>query len=73
MVGDVTGTDSSKHGQGSKSIKALVADNDIGTLWIYSNDGLYKLKSGSVETIDLPKRMHGTLIQWNIKVDLDEN
>lgn len=73
MVGDVTGTDSSKHGQGSKSIKALVADNDIGTLWIYSNDGLYKLKSGSVETIDLPKRMPGTLIQWNIKVDLDEH
>lgn len=73
MVGDVTGTNSSKHGQGSKSIKALVADNDRGTLWIYSNDGLYKLKSGSIETTDLPKRMPGTLIQWNIKVDLDEN
>jgi len=73
MVGDVTGTDSSKHGQGSKSIKGLVTDNDIGTLWIYSNDGLYKLKSGSVETIDLPKRIPGTLIQWNIKVDQDEH
>ncbi|HHB1425708.1 TPA: ATP-binding protein [Serratia odorifera] len=73
MVGDVTGTASSKHGQGSKSIKALVEDNDKGTLWIYSNDGLYKLNSGSIETIELPKSMPGTLIQWNIKVNLDEH
>ncbi|EKM5761197.1 ATP-binding protein [Cronobacter dublinensis] len=72
MVGDVTGTEESKHGQGSKSIKALVTENDQGTLWIYSNNGLYKLKSGIVTTYDLQKPMPGTLLQWNIKVDLDE-
>lgn len=72
MVGDVTGTEESKHGQGSKSIKALVTENDQGTLWIYSNNGLYKLNSGIVETYDLQKPMPGTLLQWNIKVDLDE-
>lgn len=72
MIGDVTGTDQSKHGQGSKSIKALVSENAHGTLWIYSNNGLYKLESGIVRTYDLPKAMPGTLVQWNIKVDLDE-
>ncbi|MGE1562731.1 ATP-binding protein [Pantoea septica] len=72
MIGDVTGTDQSKHGQGSKSIKALVSENAHGTLWIYSNNGLYKLESGIVKTYDLPKPMPGTLLQWNIKVDLDE-
>lgn len=73
MIGDVTGTAESKHGQGSKSIKGLVSENDIGTLWIYSNNGLYKLNAGKIEIIDLPKPMPGTLIQWNIKVDPNEN
>lgn len=73
MVGDVTGTDESKHGQGSKSIKALVSENEQGTLWIYSNHGLYKLESDLVKTVDLPKPMPGTLLQWNIKVKLDEH
>ncbi|MEX2990944.1 ATP-binding protein [Serratia fonticola] len=73
MVGDVTGTKSSKHGQGSKSIKALVSENEQGKLWIYSNRGLYKLESDIVETVDLPKPMPGTLLQWNIEVKLDEH
>ncbi|TNH77712.1 ATP-binding protein [Aeromonas hydrophila] len=73
MVGDITGTESSKHGQGSKSIKALVTENKQGTLWIYSNNGLYKLCSGKVKTHDLPIPVLGTLLQWNIKVNLDDN
>ncbi|HDL7602234.1 TPA: ATP-binding protein [Yersinia enterocolitica] len=73
MAGDVTGTAASKHGQGSKSIKALVSSNEKGTLWIYSNNGLYKLKNGKVDTIELPKLLPGTLIQWNIKVEYDES
>ncbi len=68
MTGDVTGTAQSKHGQGSKSIKALVNSNEKGTLWVYSNDGLYKIKNGIADTINLPKSIPGTLIQWNIKV-----
>lgn len=73
MIGDITGTKSSKHGQGSKSIKALVSENDLGKLWIYSNHGLYKLESDTIETVDLPKPMPGTLLQWNIEVTFDEH
>ena len=60
-----------KHGQGSVSIKNLVKSNEHGILWIYSNFGLVKYKRGcskNYETIDLPKRIRGTLIQWNIEV-----
>jgi len=73
MVDDVTGTDFSKHGQGSKSIKALVSENEQGKLWIYSNKGLYTFESGNTETYDLSRPMPGTLLQWNIKVDLNEH
>ncbi|MEM8068101.1 hypothetical protein Q4Q68_19585, partial [Morganella morganii] len=72
MADDVTGTGQTKHGQGSKSIKALVNKNELGKLWIYSNLGLYKINEGKAEVIDLPARIEGTLIQWNIKVEYDE-
>ncbi|MCW8113976.1 ATP-binding protein [Yersinia intermedia] len=77
MIGDITGTSNDKHGQGSKSIKALVQNNDTGKLWIYSNHGLYKLSNGSGEKSgelvhELTSKISGTLIQWNIKVRYDD-
>lgn len=74
MHGDMTrkkGKDELKHGQGSKSIKALVGNNDEGVLWIFSGFGKMKFKSEQ-ETpalTDLPSKLTGTLIQWNIKVE----
>ncbi|MET4863027.1 ATP-binding protein [Morganella morganii] len=72
MADDVTGTGKTQHGQGSKSIKALVNKNERGKLWIYSNKGLYKINEGTAEVVDLPASIEGTLIQWNIKVEYDE-
>jgi hypothetical protein len=70
MIGDVTGTKKSKHGQGSKSIKALVSDTKDGKLWVYSNKGLYKFEPGdkTPQVYRLPTKMNGTLIQWNIQI-----
>ncbi|EJD6474802.1 ATP-binding protein [Providencia rettgeri] len=72
MVDDVSGTGETKHGQGSKSIKALVNKNEHGKLWIFSGNGLYIIKDGKAEVFDLPSSIEGTLIQWNIKVEYDE-
>ncbi|WP_279152633.1 hypothetical protein [Photobacterium iliopiscarium] len=76
MLGNVTGTKKLKHGQGSKSIKALVKANQQGKLFVYSNEGLYcledKLESSDCEKkgygIQLPKSIKGTLVQWNINI-----
>ncbi|CAH9064176.1 hypothetical protein PSEHALCIP103_03074 [Pseudoalteromonas haloplanktis] len=70
MMGDVSGTKQKKHGQGSKSIKALVSDTNGGKLWVYSNNGLYKYEDGdkSPQVYKLPSEISGTLIQWNIKI-----
>lgn len=70
MIGDVTGTKKSKHGQGSKSIKALVNETKNGKLWVYSNKGLYSFidEDKQTELYKLPAKFPGTLIQWNIKL-----
>lgn len=70
-----TGKDEYKHGQGSKSIKALVSENDEGLLWIFSNSGLMKFKQTSqlpeLKNLTLP--IKGTLLQWNIQVNQNGN
>ena len=69
MTGDVTGTQKDKHGQGSKSIRALVEDNLNGRMWLFSGLGMFKLSYGESPVVcDLPKPMQGTLIQWNIQL-----
>ncbi|HIF9204485.1 TPA: hypothetical protein ACX6SR_001580 [Photobacterium damselae] len=76
MLGDISGTKQRKHGQGSKSIKALVKETKQGKLWVYSNRGLYFLedkpdvsdKDNKGEAIQLPKPLKGTLVQWNINI-----
>lgn len=70
MMGDVTGTEEDKHGQGSKSIMKLVGDTPKGKLWVFSNNGLYTHcqsdnKPGEKK---LSKKFPGTLVQWNIKL-----
>lgn len=67
MLPDSTSTASNKHGQGSKSIKKLVEENEDGVLWIFSNSGLYLKHQGQEQQIiDLPAPFIGTLVQWNI-------
>ena len=73
MHGDMTrkqGRDELKHGQGSKSIKALVSNNDTGVLWIFSGFGKMKFKSEqqTPSLTTLSNKLTGTLIQWNIQV-----
>ncbi|MEZ8867725.1 hypothetical protein AB6F25_21960 [Vibrio splendidus] len=88
MKKDYSGTKLSKHGQGSKSIKALVNETENGKLWIYSEKGLYTLESANHPELtdtdklseaeledklkpklySLPKKLSGTLVQWNIKL-----
>lgn len=70
MQGDVSGTKRDKHGQGSKSIMALVNDTSDGQLWVFSNNGLYKFKQADKTPglYALPKAFPGTLVQWNIEL-----
>lgn len=70
MQGDVSGTKIEKHGQGSKSIMALVGDTDDGVLWVFSNGGLYKFNQleRNPEMYKLPRMFPGTLVQWNIEL-----
>ncbi|WP_152031588.1 ATP-binding protein [Pseudomonas putida] len=70
MQGDVSGTKEDKHGQGSKSILALVNDTEDGVLWVFSNSGLYKFNQSDKkpELYRLPKSFPGTLVQWNIEL-----
>lgn len=73
MIGDITrktGKDELKHGQGSKSIKALVSSNENGILWLFSGLGRVKFinETEQPNLFCLPEYLNGTLIQWNIKV-----
>lgn len=70
MQGDVTGTRKEKHGQGSKSIKALVNDTEDGKLWVFSNKGVYTFNAEGQEPAmaRLKKKFPGTLVQWNIEL-----
>lgn len=70
MQNDVSGTKQEKHGQGSKSIKALVNDTDDGLLWVFSNKGLYTFSAEDQKPGEtkLKKRFPGTLVQWNIEI-----
>jgi len=70
MQGDVTGTKKEKHGQGSKSIMALVSDTPDGKLWVYSNNGLYTFWQSDQTPGEkkLKTKFPGTLVQWNIKI-----
>ncbi len=67
MMADISATKESKHGQGSKSIKALVEGFSDGKLHIFSGKGLYKMTGDEckVELFDLATPVRGTLIQWS--------
>lgn len=70
MKGDVTGMKQKKHGQGSKSIKALVNDTENGKLWVFSKKGLFVFEDADEipQLYKLPTEFSGTLLQWNIKI-----
>jgi hypothetical protein len=63
-----TSTKEKKHGKGSKSINALVDENPNGTLWVFSNSGVYCKSNGEIETQNFNNSINGTLVQWNIKL-----
>lgn len=76
MSDDITrmnGEDELKHGQGSKSIRKLVADNDDGWLFIVSNRGMlwYRDEQSMIELHDMKCSINGTLVQWNIRIKND--
>lgn len=76
MSDDVTrmgGEDELKHGQGSKSIRKLVADNEHGHLFICSNRGIFMYKDEQSQThlYDMKASINGTLVQWNIRIKND--
>jgi len=70
MQGDVSGTKKDKHGQGSKSIMALVSDTSDGLLWVFSNFGVYTFnQEGQTPGLaKLNQKFPGTLVQWNIEL-----
>lgn len=70
MQNDVSGTKQEKHGQGSKSIKALVNDTEDGLLWVFSNNGLYtfNVEDQQPGEAKLKRKFPGTLVQWNIEI-----
>lgn len=69
MTGDYSSIKTEGRGQGSKSIKYLVNENESGKLWIFSRLGLFVYNSEEdSRLIDLPIKIPGTLIQWNIKI-----
>ncbi|MEX6663216.1 hypothetical protein [Pseudomonas sp. W2-17] len=70
MRGDVSRTREEKHGQGSKSILALVEETAEGLLWVFSNGGVYRFDQAvkKPEMYDLPMSFPGTLVQWNIEL-----
>lgn len=76
MSDDLTrmnGKDELKHGQGSKSIKKLVSENENSMLFIYSNRGLFIFKDDKTlpERYDMYNSINGTLVQWNIRIEND--
>jgi anti-anti-sigma regulatory factor len=69
MTGDYSSIKTEGRGQGSKSIKYLVNENESGKLWIFSRLGLFVYNSEEdSRLVDLPIEIPGTLIQWNIKI-----
>ncbi|WP_417442486.1 hypothetical protein [Idiomarina abyssalis] len=69
MTGDLSSIEQQGRGQGSKSIKSLVSENEMGKLWVFSGKGLYLFRSNDdKELYNLPKSIKGTLLQWNIRI-----
>ncbi|WP_157033111.1 hypothetical protein [Halomonas sp. S2151] len=70
MLDDFTETKEKKHGQGSKSIKALVNESEGGKLWVFSGRGMYKFERDEEhpELKRLSHKIPGTLVQWNINL-----
>lgn len=70
MHTDVTSTELEKHGQGSKSIKGLITDNENSYVLMFSNYGFYRYSDEQRDNescVDNTEyKIPGTLIQWSI-------
>ncbi|GHY05916.1 hypothetical protein VCSRO163_0393 [Vibrio cholerae] len=70
MHTNVTSTELDQHGQGSRSIKALINEDENSYLLMFSNNGFYCYTNdrddneNSVDTTS--RKVPGTLIQWSI-------
>lgn len=64
-----TRTGESNRGKGLHEMLQLVKDAKAGSLYIYSNTGVYACNaSGKVHIEDAPESILGTLVQWSFKV-----
>lgn len=67
---DVTSIDLNQHGQGSKSIKGLITDDENSFLLMYSNYGFYRYSKDTEDNEQCVSNrkycIPGTLIQWSI-------
>ncbi|OED91241.1 hypothetical protein A141_12315 [Vibrio crassostreae ZF-91] len=70
MHTNVTSTDLDQHGQGSRSIKALISDHENSYLLMFSNYGFYCYdndREDNEKSVDnTTNKLTGTLIQWSI-------
>ncbi|MBC2887293.1 hypothetical protein Q5698_15535 [Brucella intermedia] len=65
----VTSTGLQKHGKGLGHIKAFIDSCSAGSLLIISRQGMYIYEKGKPPlTYNLPIRLSGTLIQWNVVI-----
>ena len=68
----ISSTKEDYRGQGFSELLRLIDENNQGTLRIYSRKGMVKfsrpIKSGENSTFsrELPRKMHGTLVEWSI-------
>lgn len=67
---DVTSTELTQHGQGSKSIKGLITADENSFLLMYSNYGFYRYSNNDEDNEQSVRnseyKIPGTLIQWSI-------
>ncbi|WP_257282133.1 hypothetical protein [Endozoicomonas sp. ISHI1] len=64
-----TATQQRERGLGGPTILDLVEKNKTGTLWIFSNSGIYCRLGGEVYSAkDSHNSINGTIVQWNIRL-----
>ncbi|MFC5697490.1 hypothetical protein ACFPU0_18225 [Pseudomonas sp. GCM10022186] len=66
-----TSTDKKNRGKGLKDILKVVQEQKVGSLYIYSNKGVYGLDNtnGSSASHDEKNSINGTIVQWKIPIE----
>ncbi|MCY1297516.1 hypothetical protein D9M70_469590 [compost metagenome] len=66
-----TSTEKKNRGKGLKDILKVVQEQRVGSLYIYSNKGVFGLdnNNGSGAAHDEKNSIHGTIVQWKIPIE----